>query len=66
MTGDGAWSSVFRIAGHDDSEADERIRKTKQDTEWELNSSPLRESLVFLYIQPSIDLFASRVNFPMD
>lgn len=60
------WLSAGRIAGKDNVEADEESRKLNEDTEWKLNPSLLKESMLFLDIQPSIDLFASRLNFQLN
>ena len=60
------WLSAAHIPGKDNSAADFESRKINLDAEWKLNSTMLGEVLNVLQFKPTIDLFASRVNYQFD
>lgn len=55
--------SAAHILGVENVEADRLSWSAHADTEWKLDTSLLLEALVILGSDPTIDLFATRVNF---
>ena len=58
----GMWVSAAHIPGVENSEADEASRVFNDTTEWTINDSIFQE-ICKKYGMPTIDLFASRLNF---
>ena len=58
----GMWVSAAHIPGVENSEADEGSRVFNDTTEWNINDSIFQE-ICKKYGTPTIDLFASRLNF---
>ena len=56
------WLTATHIPGVLNIEADEESRKSESRTEWMLNKAIFRQVLEDLSFDPSIDLFASRIN----
>ena len=56
------WITASHIPGVLNIEADEESRKSEYRTEWMLNKCIFRQVLEDLTFDPSIDLFASRIN----
>jgi len=59
------WLSAAHIPGKQNIVADSESRHINVDTEWMLNKALLTDSLKILHSVPTIDLFASRINFQM-
>ena len=57
----GIWISATHIPGSSNDEADAESRAPQGDTEWALNDEVFR-TILDVYGQPEIDLFASRIN----
>ena len=58
----GIWISAAHIPGVENVEADKLSRDMHVDTEWKLDQALLYDALTILDVQPTIDLFASRIN----
>uniref|UniRef100_UPI003AF4B147 reverse transcriptase-like protein n=1 Tax=Thiolapillus sp. TaxID=2017437 RepID=UPI003AF4B147 len=58
----GIWISAAHIPGIENVEADKLSRDMHVDTEWKLDQALLYDALTILDVQPTIDLFASRIN----
>ena len=56
------WLSTAHIPGRLNTAADQESRKMNFDAEWKLNHDYLADCLAKFKFEPSIDLFASRVN----
>ena len=56
------WLSAAHIPGKENTAADSESRKVNLDAVWKLNRVTLRQAFTQLQIQPSVDLFASRLN----
>jgi hypothetical protein len=59
----GNWVSAAHCPGVDNVEADRASREFKDDVEWSLNKEIFQRLCRRLRIKPSIDLFASRLNY---
>ena len=57
------WLTVAHIPGKDNTLADLESRKTRRDIEWSLSQAVFDQAIRKLNITPTIDLFASRLNF---
>ena len=56
------WLSTAHIPGRLNTAADQESRKMNFDAEWKLNHDYLADCLAKFKFEPSIDLFAFRVN----
>ena len=56
------WLSAAHIPGKENTAADRESRKINLDAEWKLDGVVLKEALAHLQVNPTIDLFASRLN----
>lgn len=56
------WLSAAHIAGTDNTIADAESRNTNSNTEWMINSSILHNAIANLPFEPTIDIFATRLN----
>ena len=59
------WLSAAHIPGSSNIDADQLSRNLNLDLEWML-SAPIFQGIVPLFGKPDIDLFASRLNAPME
>ena len=59
------WLTAVHIPGVSNVEADRRSRMSQSQLEWTLNPKIFQESIQELGVNPTIDLFASRINFQL-
>ena len=59
------WLTIAHIPGIENIQADKESRKTRRETEWTLNKEFFKAAIHRLQVQPTIDLFASRLNFQL-
>ena len=60
----GMWLSALHIPGKQNVLADKESREKRSDSEWKLTSQ-LFECIIPLWGSPSVDLFASRLNYQL-
>ena len=60
------WLTVTHIPGILNVEADKESRKTETRTEWMLNKEVFQDTIENLNFQPTVDLFASRINTQLE
>ena len=59
------WLTAAHIPGVSDVEADRQSQMSQSQLEWTLNPKIFQESIYALRVNPTIDLFASRINFQL-
>ena len=59
----GIWLTVAHIPGKTNVVADRESRQHRRELEWTLNSQLYEEGICKLSVTPTIDLFASRLNY---
>ena len=60
------WLTVTHIPGILNVEADKKSRNTETRTEWMLNKKVFQDTITNLNFQPTVDLFASRINTQLE
>ena len=61
----GIFLTAARIPGAENVTADVESRKTRDETEWALDSAIFKKGTLRLRVHPEIDLFASRLNYKL-
>ena len=59
------WLTVAHIPGKQNTEADRESRLPRRETEWTLHKSIFDAAIKKLGVTPTVDLFASRLNFQL-
>ena len=59
------WLTVAQIPGKQNTEADRESRLPRRETEWTLHKSIFDAAIKKLGVTPTVDLFASRLNFQL-
>ena len=59
------WLSIAHIRGKDNTKADTESREFNDKTEWKLQEEVFAQICDYFQIQPSVDLFASRLNYQL-